>query len=175
MEVQAWEQQVERAVELCNVKYRPQYSDIALLSPRPETAKPLGADMMIAMEREFWRRVCARQEFGDTGRVTRKFGKSLEQNYGVQAGPFMQVARAYWTFKVEMQDILPAYYDTWLGQALVAVEFRIAQLFFPTPGPVSMPKRLRKNAQREYLQNFAPTFEIERYLKENPMLKGWFG
>jgi hypothetical protein len=175
MDVKAWEQEVESALKFCNVEYRPQYSDIALKSPPPETAKPLGADMMIAVERDFWRRVCTREKFGDTDRVTRKFGRSLEENYGVQPGPFMDIATAYWTFKMEMQDILPAHYDTWLSQALIAVELRIAQSFFPTPGPISMPKKLRKNAQREYLRYSAPTFQIERYLKENPMLKGWFG
>lgn len=175
MDIAAWERTVEQALRACNVEYRPTYSDIALESPRPPEAKDLGADMMIAVERELWRRVCARETFGDLNRVAQRFGRSLEDNYGVTTGPFLDVAKAYWTFKLEMGDILPKYHDTWIGQALTAVEFRIAQLFFPTPGPISMPKRLRKEAQREYLQNAAPTFEIDRYLKENPMLKGWFG
>jgi hypothetical protein len=175
MDIQSWEAQVAHALKSARLEYRPIYSSIALISPRPPEAKGLGADMMIAMERELWRRACARQTFGDPNRVTQRFGRSLQENYGVGNGPFLDVANAYWTFKLEMQDILPNYYDTWLGQALIAVEFRIAQLFFPTPGPISMPKRLRKKAQREYLQEAAPNFAIEQYLKENPMLKGWFG
>lgn len=175
MEIAAWERAVEQALRLCNVEYRPTYSNIALQSPRPPQEKGLGADIMIAMEREFWRRVCTRETFGDPKRVVQQFGHSLEDNYGASSGPFLDVAKVYWTFKLEMGDILPEYFDTWIGQALIAVEFRIAQLFFPTPGPISMPKRLRKKAQREYLQTAAPTFQIDRYLEENPMLKGWFG
>lgn len=175
MDIVSWERAIEQALMECKLEYRPNYSVIALVSPRPPEAKGLGADMMIAMERQFWKRVCANETFGDPSRVTHHFGRSLEENYGVTSGPFLNVAKAYWTFKLEVQDILPQYYDTWIGQALIAVELRLAQLFFPTPGPISIPKKLRRNAQREYLQAAAPTFEIERYLKENPMLRGWFG
>jgi hypothetical protein len=43
MDVQSWEREVERALKLCKVEYRPMYSDIALVSPRPAAAKSLGA------------------------------------------------------------------------------------------------------------------------------------
>jgi hypothetical protein len=175
MDIASWERAIEQALKKCNQEYRPQYSAIALVSPRPPEAKGLGADMMIAMGQEFWRRVFAHEAFGDPKRVDTQFGRSLEDNYGVRGGPFLDLAKAYWTFKLEMADILPEHHDTWIGQALIALEFNIAKLFFPMPGPIAMPKTLRKKAQREYLQAMAPTFEIERFLKENPMLRGWFG
>jgi hypothetical protein len=175
MNIATWERTIEQALKDRGLAYHPQYSAIALMSPRPPEAKGLGGDIMIAMEREFWRRVCAREAFGDPKRVEARFGRSLEANYGVTRGPFLDVAKAYWTFKLEMSDILPAYYDTWIGQALIALEFNLASLFFPTPGAAAMPKSLRKMTQRQYLKANAPTFETERFLKENPMLRGWFG
>lgn len=174
MDVKLWEREFEQALQSYKLKYRPIYSDIALVSPRPPAEKGFAADMMIAMEREFWRRVCLGEGFGDTERVNSKFGVSIENNYGVQHGPFIDLATTYWTFKLEMEDILPEYYDTWLWQSLIGIEYRIRVLFFPSPGPMSMPKSMRKKAQKEYLQNAAPGFKIEKYLKENPMLKGWF-
>lgn len=175
MDIEAWESTIEDALGQSNVAYHPQYSTIALVSPRPREAKGLGADMMIAMEREFWRRVCVQETFGDVHRVASQFGRSLEDNYGVRDGPFLDLANTYWTFKLEMDDIMPEYNDTWLGQALMAVELNISNLFFPTPGPAALPKRLRKREQKKYLEHIAPEFEIDRFLSENPMLKGWFG
>jgi hypothetical protein len=173
MDIRSWEIEIENSLARCNLSYRPTYSSIALVSPRPPDAKDLGVDIKLAMECEFWRRVCAHEVFGDTKRIEHKFGWSLEDNYGVSAGPFLDLAKTYWTYKIEMDDILPKYYDTWLGQALIALEWNIGSLFFPTDK--TSRKKLRKQAQREYLQAMAPTFAIEQYLKDNPMLKGWFG
>lgn len=173
MKMEAWEHEFEQAFRLCNLEYRPMYSAIAL--QKLEQDKKLAVDMKIAMERYFWRRVCDRQPFGDTRRVADQFGRSLEENYGVEPGPFLDLAECYWTFQIEMRDVLPAYFETWLAQALIAVESELRTLFFPTPGPIAMPRRLRKSAQRTYLQQAAPDFPIERYLKENPMLRGWWG
>jgi hypothetical protein len=175
MDIRSWEVEVEQALKRRNLNYRPTYSDIAFASPPPREALRLAGDIMNAMTQEFWRRVCAHEVFGDTKRIENHFGRSLENNYGVSAGPFLDLAKTYWTYKLEMFDILPKHSDRWLGQALMEMEFSIAKLFFPMPGPITMPKKLRKLTQREYLKAFAPTFAIEQYLKENPMLKGWFG
>ena len=64
MEIGSWEREIEAALKRCNLDYRPQYSTIALVCPRPSEAKGLGADMMIAMERDFWLRVCGQETFG---------------------------------------------------------------------------------------------------------------
>ena len=174
MDIATWEQVVEQALNECNLAYRPQYSSIALVSPRPPEEKGLGADMKVATERHFWRRVCTHKTFGDTQRIQSRFDRSLEDNYGVRSGPFLDVARAYWTFKLELDDITLLYSDTWICQALMGVESDIRTLFFPMPGPITMPKTLRKLTQRQYLQEWAPAFEIEPFLKQNPMLRGWF-
>jgi hypothetical protein len=173
MDIEAWEHEFEQAFNLCDLDCRPTYSAISLR--KLEQDKNLAVDMKIAMERYFWKRVCDRKPFGVTHRVTEQFGKSIEENYGMKSGPFMDLAVCYWTFKIEMQDVLPASFETWLAQALIGVEHQIRVLFFPTPGPLSMPRRFRKAAQRDYLQQAAPGFDIERCLKDNPMLRGWWG
>ena len=45
------------------------------------------------------------QTFGDTERIRDKFGMSLEENYGLSNGPFLDLAKAYWTFKIEIHDV----------------------------------------------------------------------
>jgi hypothetical protein len=173
MNVQQWEREFEQAFQLCDLDYHPMYSSIA--HDKREEDKSKAVDMHIAMERYFWHRVCARQPFGDVGRVAEKFGSSVEENYGVKSGPFVDLAACYFTFQIEMHDILPSAHNTWLAQALMAVEHQIRILFFPTPGPLAMPKRVRKAAQRDYLRQNAPQFSVERYIKDNPMLRGWLG
>jgi hypothetical protein len=102
MDIRSWEVEIKNSLKRHNLNYRPTYSSIALVSPRPPEAKDLGANIMIAMEREFWRRVCAREVFGDTKRIEDEFGRSLEDNYSVKSGPFLDVAKTYWTiFKRE--------------------------------------------------------------------------
>lgn len=173
MDIAAWEHEFEHALRFCGLEYRPMYSEIA--HHKAEQDKKLAVDMKIAMERYFWQRVCDRQPFGDVRRISESLGSSVEDNYGVRSGPFADLAACYFTFQIEMHDILPAASNTWLAQALIGVEHQLRTLFFPTPGPMAIPKTVRKAAQRDYLQQTAPGFPIERYLKENPMLKGWFG
>ncbi len=173
MDIEAWEHEFEQAFRLCDLDYRPTYSAIAL--HKLEQDKKLAVDMKIAMERYFWRRVCDRRPFGNMRRVTERFGKPVEENYGVSSGPFIDLAACYWTFQTEMQDLLPTYFETWLAQALLGVEYQIRILFFPTQGPLTMPRKVRKAAQRDYLSQAAPSFDVERCLKDNPMLRGWWG
>ena len=123
------------------------------------------------MGRYFWRNVIDGATFGDVARVKEKFGKTLEENYGLSSGPFLDLAHTYWTYKIEVQDLVPEYHDKWISQALQAVEINIAEVFFPTPGPIVIPAKQRRQAQREYLKEFAPTFDIERFLAESPILQ----
>ena len=46
---------------------------------------------------------------------------------------------------------------------------------WPFSGHLATASARALRAQRKYLQANAPTFEIEGFLKENPMLKGLFG
>ncbi|MBU0687608.1 MAG: hypothetical protein KKB81_07170 [Candidatus Margulisbacteria bacterium] len=89
------------------------------------------------------------------------------------AGPFYNLAKTYWTFRIQVFDITPesidfesmgeeAGLDVIMAQPnkailkiLNKIEQDVATLFFPTPGPYLPPEHLRKDAQKEYLQEYA--------------------
>ena len=173
MNIDEWEKEIELAIQLCDLQYRPTYSEIIMKSYKSvdkEKEKPLVVDVRIAMERYFWNKVCKGETFGEIGRIEKQFCKSVEQNYGLSTGPFIDLARTYWTFKVETDDLSLEYSHLCLFQALLAVDINVRQLFFPTSGPVSVPRILRRSEQKQYLKQFAPSLDIKRFLKENPML-----
>ena len=111
------------------------------------------------------------ETFGDVGRIREKFGSPIEDNYGLRTGPFINVAKAYWTFKIEIDDLNPEYTNKFITQILLLAEREIAAIFFPTPGPVAISVKKRREAQRETLQEYAPQIDIERFLEESPILK----
>jgi hypothetical protein len=123
-----------------------------------------------AVQRKFWRAVEEGDVFGDEKKITEKYGKSLEENYGLRGGPFMQLARAYWTFKTEVDELGDSYPNYGFTTALQGVEIKVRQLFFPMPGPVRAPELMRRNAQIEHLREFAPSIDINRFIIENPIL-----
>ncbi|MBC8232230.1 hypothetical protein H8E77_22010 [bacterium] len=124
----------------------------------------------------FFRKVVHGETFGPISRVEERLGKSLEENYGVSEGPFLSMAKTYWTFKFEVHDLVPEYKDVVIYQLLANFEISIAGTFFPTEGPISGPSiKQRKEAQRRFLERLAPEIDIERFLAENPMLRSQSG
>jgi hypothetical protein len=111
------------------------------------------------------------ETFGDVARVKERFGRTLEENYGVVPGPFLSLARAYWTFKLELEDLLSHQSRPLLTEILRRVEVDVASVFFPTPGFLSIPVAKRRAAQRAILQQYAPGFDVERFLAESPILQ----
>lgn len=153
--------------------------------PPPEVESMLLADMpseptadelaFVELVREFLLREILRvaadhDAFGDPRRIATQFGESLEDNYGLSSGPFIDVAHAYWTFKIEFRDLFPAHRKSALYSVLGLVEQDIGSVFFPTPGPITAPVDQRREMQRHLLTRFAPTLDVERFLAESPIL-----
>ncbi len=120
--------------------------------------------------REFFRKVCNSESFGDESRIKKRFNISFFENYKVSSGPFYDIARTYWTFKLEMEDLFPEQYDIILSQILKSIDFEIAGLFFPTPGPSKIPFKERIKAQEKTLATYAPDFDRDNFFKNNPVL-----
>lgn len=99
-----------------------------------------------------------------------RFGNPIKKNYELIEGPFVNMAKTYWTYKLEVHDLFPEYYNLALSQVLLRVENDVASIFFPTPGPVVIWVRQRRQQQRELLEQYAPDFDIDRFLKNNPLL-----
>ncbi len=86
-----------------------------------------------------FRRAEAGQAFGSEAKIKEQFGHSLEENYGVTKGPFLNLARAYWTFKMELADLRDELPGSALLLVLEKVELKFGSVFFPTPGPYGPP------------------------------------
>lgn len=122
------------------------------------------------MRRYFFRKATYGETFGLISRVEQFPRASIEENYQLRNGPFINLAKTYWTFKMEVCDLFPDYHDLVLAQVLTRVEGDIASVFFPTPGPVVIWVRQRRQQQRQLLERYAPEIDIEAFLKNNPIL-----
>jgi hypothetical protein len=120
--------------------------------------------------RYFFKKVALGETFGSITRVKQKFGHSLEANYDISSGPFIDMAKTYWTYQLEVRDLFPKYHDLVLAQVLVQVEGRIGSVFFPHPGPIIHWVRGRRETQRELLEEYAPEMDVNAFLDTNPFL-----
>jgi len=138
--------------------------------PTSEQSRTIGivSDVVTQL---FFEKVSKGETFGDITRIKERFGDTLESNYGISNGPFFNLAKTYWTFKIEVNDLRENDIAPVLAQILIDFEFLMASVFFPTPGPKKIPVNLRREKQRELLEEFAPDLDIDRFLNENPILK----
>ena len=120
--------------------------------------------------RYFFRKAAHGETFGPISRIKEKFRNSVEENYGLSSGPFMNMAKTYWTYKIEVQDLFPKCHNFLLSQILLKVEGDIASVFFPTPGPAVIWVRQRREMQRQLLEQYTIEIDIETFLENNPLL-----
>ncbi len=122
------------------------------------------------IRRYFFRKAAHGEIFGPISRIKEKFGNSVEENYSLSSGPFVDMAKTYWTYKIEAEDLLPKYHNLALSQVLLQIEGDIASIFFPTPGPMVIWVRQRRETQRQLLKQYAPEIDIGTFLENNPIL-----
>jgi len=118
--------------------------------------------------------------FTDLDRIKKEFGRSLKESYPEASEIFLKFASTYWTFKLYLEDLIPKdrladffiykklEKDPIAYSFLSQLEGDVAGLFFPTPGPITVPSDERERAQREVLKNF--DIDIEDFMKGNPIL-----
>ena len=124
--------------------------------------------------RYFFRQALNGDTFGHIEKVRLEFGKTLEEQYGLQNGPFLNLAKTYWTFRLELdQDqYSPSNkYTPLLFPILRTVEMNISGTFFPTPGPKTMSVAQRAMRHEQILKEFAPQIDAKRLISESPILK----
>jgi len=115
---------------------------------------------------------CERGEtYGDPSIIKEKFGATLEENYGLSKGPFLRVAYAYWTFKLNTRSIADEYPGTVVAELIKSLEMDLASALFPTPGPSILPKGMREKAQRQILSVLAPDLDLEEFVSTSPILR----
>lgn len=178
MDADQWVLEISKAYQSIGLAF-PSTKKTSLLKKLSEKStkaqKEVIEEALDVMTRYFFKKASSGETFGHLSRIKEQFGRSLEENYGLTSGPFLDMAKTYWTYKLEVQDLFPEYHNLGLSQILLKLETTIASLFFPTPGPVIIPASERKEAQRQILQEYAPTIDIERFLSENPILQSSTG
>ena len=173
MNINQWLLQVSQAYQSVGKQFSPDKRSFILAELSEsitELQKEILAEVYDVMTRFFYNKAFRGEAFGSLSRIKERFGSSLEENYGLSSGPFIDMAKTYWTYKLEVLDLFPQYHKCALAQILSEIETAIAGIFFPTPGPISLPVS-RKEAQRQLLQEYAPKMDIERFLSESPILK----
>jgi len=111
-------------------------------------------EIMQVLTHYFFRKAIHGETFGPIARIKERFSPSLEENYELTSGPFINLARTYWTYDIEVHDLFPQHYDLMLAQILLKVERDLGSLFFPTPGKVVIWVRQRKQQQRQLLEQY---------------------
>jgi len=168
-----WISEVSRAYHAMGLMFTPTKTDY-LLSEYSASDAEVNDEVMIetlgAMTRYFFQKASKGETFGPLGRIKVEFGRSLEENYGVSSGAFLNMAKTYWTYKVEVGDLLHGYENILISQILSQLEVDIASIFFPTPGPSAIPVSKRIKAQQELLKEYAPEIDVADFLNNNPLL-----
>lgn len=115
--------------------------------------------------RYVFRKASDSETFGDLNRVEERFGTSIEKAYGIDSGPYLNLAKVYWTFKIELRDLLieekTNYRKKVIVQVLNRVEQEVGWSFFPLAGPLTVPAAIRRKEQKEFLEKYAPDVNIE--------------
>jgi hypothetical protein len=173
MNIDQWVLQILRAYQLLGFPFsaKKKSSLLAELSDEStETQKDIIAEALDVMTHYFFKKAASGETFGPLSRIKEEFGQSLEENYGLSSGPFINMAKTYWTYKLEVRDLFPEHNNIALAQMLLSLETNIAGLFFPTPGPMTISVNKRREAQRQVLQEYAPEIDIDIFLGNNPIL-----
>ena len=173
MNIDKWINQVSDAYKLMGKEFTQDKRRFLLSNPTgsiAQTEEALIAEFSDVIVRFFFKKAVAGDTFGPISRIKEQFGQSLEENYGLSDGPFLNLSRTFWTYKVELGDLILQQNEQVLSILLQNVEMEISSVFFPTPGPHQIPIEQRKEAQRMFLQTFAPEIEIDAFLENNPIL-----
>jgi len=176
MNIEQWISCIAEAYETAGEALSPHKKEM-LLEELPEDnvnisqdTKDIINETVELVTRYFFKKVTLGETFGPITRVEQRFGRSIESNYDMSSGLFIGMAKTYWTYKLEMEDLFPKYYDLVLLQVLSQVERNIGSVFFPFPGPAIIWVRNRRETQRQLLEQYAPEMDIDAFLDNNPFL-----
>lgn len=176
MDASQWISLISEMYQIARVTFSPSKKEGLLVELPEDTAnidqnsKSLIDEATGLLTRYFFNKITLKETFGPISRVEQRFGRSLESNYEMSSGPFIDMAKTYWTYHLEIQDLSPEYHNLVLARVLFQVYGDIASVFFPTPGPAIIWVRQRRETQRQLLEKYAPAMDINAFLNNNPLL-----
>jgi len=109
--------------------------------------------------------------FASEDGIKRRYGQTLKENYP-EAGPaFLRFATSFWTLKLLLDAQPPSWRETLAGYVLGQVELNVSGLFFPTRTPQAVQRVAeRELAQRQTLANFPELYDVDEFMRGNPIL-----
>jgi len=121
----------------------------------------------------FYKQIDDEYSFGDIKRISDSgsLGKTIEEIYSISEGPFLKLAETYWTFKIEVLDLIDKHLLCPLSQILIQIEASFASTFFPLMKPIRPDLTEIYEAQQYFLTKYTNKFKIKRFLSESPVLK----
>lgn len=169
-----WEQITDDKIReiVCNTYVHSLFNDV-IKTPEEITEKVFSAGEVV--RKLFYRKAETGETFGDVARIKEKYGHSLQETYGIGSGPFFDLAQTFWTYRIECNDLLTTpsrKFDErearkYLYQTLLCVDNITAMIFFPTPGPFSIPRSVRFQTQKQAIRNNCPNIDARRFIKDS--------
>lgn len=176
MNIEQWISCIAEAYDTAGEAFSPRKKEM-LLEELPEDnvninqhTKDIINETVGLVTRYFFKKASLGETFGSIVRVEQRFGHSLETNYDISSGPFIDMAKTYWTYQEEIFDLTAEQRNLVLAQVLFQVNGDIGSVFFPFPGPIILWVRGRRETQRELLEELAPGMDIDAFLDNNPLL-----
>jgi len=111
------------------------------------------------------RTAVAKQLFTSAEHLIQTFGTGMQGRF---RGYYLDLARAYWSYRLAVDDLRREHPELLLTSILSSAEVEFASLFFPSPGPAAVPRALRKNIQLQVLSRWAPEWDISTFMAQNP-------
>ena len=174
MNIQEWLTHFEQAYRNYGISFEEQDKQFLFKKHHTDVSNQEKERILYNIEiftRYFFKKFQTGYSFCPAEKIKNKIGVSIEENYRLYNGPFYNLAKIYWTFRLEVDNFPTDDYYLCMFQILRNVERNIAGIFFPTPGPISMSIKERLKKQEKVLREYAPKVDIERFLSENPILK----
>ena len=107
--------------------------------------------------------------FTDISGIAGFFGRTLEEAYPGVSPTFMKLARTYWTFKLILNDCTTD--QSVCTSLLQGIDIDFSGVFFPSPGPMSPPKKLREKTMRTLITQSGADLDVEDYIRGNFYLR----
>jgi hypothetical protein len=137
-----------------------------------EEDKELLADLYTNIFNGFFKCAADGYEFTPENRINKWFGGiSLKENYPDPSEAFIRFAKTYWTFKRIWRDLSEGYNNLIIFKLLSKLEIDIATVFFPTPGPWTIPVEKREQAQRQLILESGANIDVDEFISGNPILR----
>jgi len=174
MDLDKWINTFEEALSFVGKPYTNIDKDFLLKEYSKEDSSDLMDDALELVDtylRFFFHKATIGDIFGPLNVVELEFGQSIESRYGFSKGPFIDLAKCYWTFRFEIDKIEKKYWNLFFFQILRNVETKIAGIFFPAPGQDSISTQDVRHTQFKILQEYAPQININKFFAQIPKTK----